>query len=84
MRWFSCSKMTNGVFQLAVDGKEDVSVDTVLNVTVGEYKSVLAIVTYVETYKQVKLVDIAVHPNYNDEDLSKAKAVEVFCELKIE
>lgn len=84
MRWFSCSKMTDGVFQLAIDGKEEIKTDDVLNVSTGEYSSVLALVTYVEVYKQVKLVDIVVHPNYKKVDLSKAKGVEKFCEIKIE
>ena len=82
MRWFSCNKMSKGLYQLVIDIKSNVTTESVLVVSIGEYEKVLAVVTYVENYGEVKLVDIATHPNYVDTDLSKGKQFEEFLKLK--
>jgi len=84
MKWFSCNKMNNGVFQVAIDGKESVSTNTILHISMGEYSSVLALITYIEVHRKVMLVDVVVHPNYRKKDLSKAKSIEIFGEINIE
>lgn len=83
MKFFSSIKMSDG-YQLAVDKAEKITKDTILSITIDEYTKVLALVTYIEEHEKVLLVDVVIHPDYNKKvDLTKAKDVEVFGELKI-